>query len=117
MPSCVNKRLCDKDVRAIFECLRDPSKQPPLDLQIVTVGPNGLKLSPPSYEFDGTNEIFKSTFTLLGSDSNNTTPTLLQTVSTYSSNLASKTLHHHRPRCISNTYYNCTSHPKYARGA
>jgi hypothetical protein len=49
------RRLEDKDVRAIFECLHE-GRPPPsqLSFQIVPVGPNGLKLSPPSYEFPGT---------------------------------------------------------------
>ncbi|GKY93081.1 hypothetical protein MPSEU_000276400 [Mayamaea pseudoterrestris] len=46
------RRLEDKDVRSIFECLHE-GKPPPfrLSFQIVPVGSNGLKLSPPSYEF------------------------------------------------------------------
>jgi len=49
------KRLKDEDVNMIFECLRDSTKPVPshLDFRIVPVGPNGLKLSPPSYEFEG----------------------------------------------------------------
>jgi hypothetical protein len=49
------RRLSDTDVRAIFESLHGNSPPPPhLEFQIVPVGPNGLKLSPPSYEFEGT---------------------------------------------------------------
>ncbi|GKY92987.1 hypothetical protein MPSEU_000267300 [Mayamaea pseudoterrestris] len=48
------KRLSDKDVREIFSCLFEYGKRPPSHLcfQIVPVGPNGLKLSPPSHEFE-----------------------------------------------------------------
>ena len=51
------RRLLDTDVRSIFECLHH-NKPPPANLQftIVPVGPNGQKLSPPSYEFTGTHE-------------------------------------------------------------
>jgi hypothetical protein len=48
------RRLSDADVRSIFECLhhnRPPPSQ--LHFSIVSVGVNGLKLSPPSYEFEG----------------------------------------------------------------
>jgi hypothetical protein len=46
------RRLPDTDVRAIFECLHESKPQPPnLPFMIVPVGANGLKLSPPSYEF------------------------------------------------------------------
>ena len=46
------RRLSDKDVRRIFECLHD-GRDPPANLpfRIVPVNSNGLKLSPPSYEF------------------------------------------------------------------
>lgn len=49
------RRLSDTDVRSIFEALHH-NKPPPthLSFSIVRVGPNGLKLSPPSYEFSGT---------------------------------------------------------------
>jgi hypothetical protein len=48
------RRLDDNDVRAIFECLHERKPPPPrLKFQIVPVGPKGLKLSPPSYEFEG----------------------------------------------------------------
>ena len=48
------RRLSDGDVRAIFESLHGSSQPPPhLNFQIVPVGPNGLKLSPPSFEFEG----------------------------------------------------------------
>lgn len=52
------RRLEDKDVRSIFECLHEGRPPPPrLSFQIVPVGPNGLKLSPPSYEFPGTHPV------------------------------------------------------------
>jgi hypothetical protein len=49
------RRLEDSDVRAVFECLHE-GRPPPshLSFRIVPVGPNGLKLSPPSHEFPGT---------------------------------------------------------------
>ena len=49
------RRLPDSDVRAIFECLHEnkPASSH-LKFAIVPVGANGLKLSPPSYEFAGT---------------------------------------------------------------
>lgn len=49
------RRLSDTDVRSIFECLHH-NMPPPTNLHftIVPVGPNGMKLSPPSYEFAGT---------------------------------------------------------------
>ena len=47
------RRLSDDDVRAIFECLHHQAPLPDhLQFTIVPVGPNGLKLSPPSYEFE-----------------------------------------------------------------
>ena len=48
------RRLSDSDVRGIFESLHGGMMPPPphLQFQIVPVGPNGLKLSPPSYEFE-----------------------------------------------------------------
>jgi hypothetical protein len=47
------KRLGDDDVRAVFSCLRSHDLPPPhLHFQIVPVGPRGLKLSPPSHEFE-----------------------------------------------------------------
>ena len=50
------RRLSDEDVRAIFESLHG-SHPPPshLKFHIVPVGADGLKLSPPSYEFEGEN--------------------------------------------------------------
>ena len=48
------RRLTDSDVRAIFEALHHGKEAPSnLPFQIVRVGPNGLKLSPPSFEFEG----------------------------------------------------------------
>jgi hypothetical protein len=48
------RRLEDKDVRDVFECLHLGMPPPPhLPFRIVPVGPNGLKLSPPSHEFPG----------------------------------------------------------------
>jgi hypothetical protein len=48
------RRLSDDEVRAIFECLHSERPVPThLKFQIVPVGSNGLKLSPPSYEFPG----------------------------------------------------------------
>lgn len=49
------RRLSDSDVRSIFESLHHNHPPPPhLKFRIVPVGSNGLKLSPPSYEFEGT---------------------------------------------------------------
>jgi len=55
------RRLDNEDVRAIFECLHD-GKPPPNDLafRIVPVGSNGLKLSPPSFGFEGTSSVRRS---------------------------------------------------------
>jgi len=49
------RRLSDEDVKAVFDCVHN-NRPPPSDLPfyLVNVGPNGLKLSPPSYEFEGT---------------------------------------------------------------
>jgi hypothetical protein len=47
------KRLCDEDVRAVFDSLHNHVPPPThLHFQIVPVGPRGLKLSPPSHEFE-----------------------------------------------------------------
>lgn len=48
------RRLSDEDVKAVFDCVHN-NRPPPADLpfHLVNVGPNGLKLSPPSYEFEG----------------------------------------------------------------
>ena len=48
------RRLSDADVKAVFDCVHN-DRPPPANLsfQIVNVGPTGLKLSPPSYEFEG----------------------------------------------------------------
>lgn len=44
--------MSDKDVRSIFQCLHDRGPVPDaFNFFIVPVGANGLKLSPPSYEF------------------------------------------------------------------
>ena len=52
--SAATRRLTDTDVRAIFEALHNNHPAPPhVPFKIVRVGPNGLKLSPPSYEFEG----------------------------------------------------------------
>jgi len=49
------RRLSDGDVRAIFESLHGNHLPPPhLKFRIVPVGADGLKLSPPSFEFKGT---------------------------------------------------------------
>jgi hypothetical protein len=50
------RRLSDEDVRAIFECVHN-NMLPPVHLQfqMVPVGPEGLRLSPPSYQFEGMN--------------------------------------------------------------
>ena len=54
--SAVVRRLADNDVRAIFECIHDNKPRPEhLPFTIVPVGTSGLKLSPPSYEFEGKN--------------------------------------------------------------
>ena len=48
------RRLSDDDVRSIFESLHGGGSPPShLKFSIVPVGPNGLKLSPPSFEFEG----------------------------------------------------------------
>ena len=48
------RRLSDSDVKTIFDCVHN-NRPPPqkLSFQLVVVGPNGLKLSPPSFEFSG----------------------------------------------------------------
>jgi len=47
------RKLENEDVRAIFESLHDKKPPPPgLKFQIVPVGPEGLRLSPPTYTFD-----------------------------------------------------------------
>mmetsp|Transcript_6069 Transcript_6069/g.11484 ORF Transcript_6069/g.11484 Transcript_6069/m.11484 type:complete len:119 (+) Transcript_6069:116-472(+) len=47
------RRLSDDDVKAVFDCVHNNMAPPPnLSFQIVNVGPNGLKLSPPSFEFE-----------------------------------------------------------------
>ena len=48
------RKLSDDDVRSIFECIHN-NKAPPVGLkfQIVPIGPTGLALSPPSFEFEG----------------------------------------------------------------
>jgi hypothetical protein len=49
------RRLSDADVRSIFESLHHGTAPPNhLRFQIVPVGPTGLKLSPPAFEFEGT---------------------------------------------------------------
>jgi hypothetical protein len=50
------KRLTEPDVQAVFRCLWS-NQQPPkrLEFRIIRVPQNGLKLSPPSFEFDGEN--------------------------------------------------------------
>ena len=57
------KRLTETDAKAIFSSLAN-NEQPPdgLDFRIIKVPQNGLKLSPPSLEFDG--EASKATFSL-----------------------------------------------------
>lgn len=48
------RRLSDTDVRAIFESVHGNHLPPPnLSFQVVRVGPKGLKLSPPSFQFAG----------------------------------------------------------------
>jgi|AntRauTorckE5430_2_1112549.scaffolds.fasta_scaffold16656_3 hypothetical protein len=63
------RRLSNDDVKKIFDCVHN-NKVPPqrLAFQIVVVGPNGMRLSPPSFKFEG--KIFGS------SDYNNTVDTL-----------------------------------------
>ena len=48
------RRLSINEVKSLFDCIYK-NKFPPKDLQfkIVLVGSNGLKLSPPSYEYKG----------------------------------------------------------------
>jgi hypothetical protein len=54
VPGTAVRRLADDDVRSIFECLHHEAPLPShLRFSIVPVGPNGLRLSPPSYEFEG----------------------------------------------------------------
>jgi hypothetical protein len=49
------KRMENDDVRAIFESLLCGNPPPPnVKFQIVPVGVNGHRLSPPAYEFEGT---------------------------------------------------------------
>jgi hypothetical protein len=52
--STAAKRLTEPDVHTVFSCLRS-NQQPPqrLKFRIIRVPQNGLKLSPPSFEFDG----------------------------------------------------------------
>lgn len=47
------RRLSPEDVKKIFDCVYN-NKEPPekLRFQIVVVGSTGMKLSPPSYEFE-----------------------------------------------------------------
>lgn len=53
------RRLSDDDVRAIFECLHHQGPLPSrLHFAIVPVGSNGLKLSPPSYEFESMSPVY-----------------------------------------------------------
>jgi len=48
------RRLADADVRSIFESIHDNKPAPHhLKFTIIPVGPTGLKLSPPSFEFEG----------------------------------------------------------------
>ncbi len=49
-----NRRISINEVKSVFDCVTK-NKSPPKDLQfeIVLVGSNGLKLSPPSYEYKG----------------------------------------------------------------
>jgi hypothetical protein len=48
------RRLSDCDVRSIFESVHNNTLPPShLRFQIVPVGVDGLKLSPPSLEFEG----------------------------------------------------------------
>jgi hypothetical protein len=54
------RRLSDEDVRSIFESVHQSRPSPAhLHFQIVPVGPEGLRLSPPSYQFQGMNENHK----------------------------------------------------------
>jgi hypothetical protein len=60
------RRMSDQDVRDIFECLHQHAPPPPhLKFKIVPVGPTGLKLSPPSFEFVGMNDHVYQLFMLL----------------------------------------------------
>jgi hypothetical protein len=48
------RRLSDDDVRAVFEAVHNNSTPPEhLPFQIVPIGSDGLKLSPPSFQFEG----------------------------------------------------------------
>ena len=47
------RRLTDYDVKTIFECMHNNIPPPKsLKFKIVVVGSNGMRLSPPSYEFN-----------------------------------------------------------------
>ena len=48
------RRLSNNDVKIIFDCIYNNEKpsDEKLIFKIIVVGPNGMKLSPPSYEFD-----------------------------------------------------------------
>jgi len=48
------RKLSDRDVNAVFRCLHE-NKSPPdsLSFRIVPVASDGMKLSPPPYEFEG----------------------------------------------------------------
>jgi hypothetical protein len=48
------RRLSNDDVKCIFDCIYNNIFPPErLRFHIVIVGTNGMKLSPPSYEFKG----------------------------------------------------------------
>jgi hypothetical protein len=48
------RRLSEEDVKLVFDCVFNNHPPPPtLSFQIIIVGSNGMKLSPPSYEYKG----------------------------------------------------------------
>lgn len=54
MSSSALRRLSNDDVKTVFDCVYNnkiPSNKK-LQFKIIVVGPQGMKLSPPSYEFD-----------------------------------------------------------------
>ena len=47
------RRLSNEAVRSIFESIHNGNLPPPhLNFKIISAGPNGMTLSPPSYEFE-----------------------------------------------------------------
>ncbi len=49
-----SRKLSNEDVVEIFRCIHTNTvPEERLRFQVIVVGPNGMKLSPPSYEFKG----------------------------------------------------------------